>query len=83
MSQEKVNRYKEEKAKRKEIMRKERRNRIIARIAGIVVCVAIVGWLGYSVYDSTAKKIASSQTEVDLTAVSNYLSGLTADDTEE
>lgn len=78
MSQEKVNKYKEEKANRKQIMKRERRNRIIGRIVGTVICLAIVGWLGYSVYDSAAKKSAASQTEANLEAMQNYLGGLSA-----
>lgn len=83
MSQEKVNKYKEEKANRKQIMKKEKRNRMIGRIIGAVICLAIVGWLGYSIYDSTTEKVASSQTEVNLTAVTDYLNGLYAEDTAE
>ena len=80
MSQEKVNRYKEEKANRKQILKRQKRNKIIARVIGSVICVAIVGWIGFSVYDSTAKKIAASQTEVVLDAVSDYMQSLSADD---
>lgn len=80
MSQEKVNKYKEEKANRKQIIKKEKRNRIIGRIIGAIVCLAIVGWIGFSIYDSTSKSIASSQTEVDFTAVDDYFSAMNADD---
>ena len=52
MSQEKVDRYKQEKANRKAILKKEKRMRIAGRILGIAICAAIVGWIGYSVYDS-------------------------------
>ena len=83
MSQEKVNRYKEEKANRKQLIKKQKRNRIISRIVGVVVCLAIVGWLGYSIYDTSTKNDAVSQTEVNLTAIQDYLSGLTAEETAE
>lgn len=82
MSQEKVDRYKHEKANRKAIMKKEKRMRIASRILGIVICVAIVGWIGYSVYDSVEKKAATTQTEVKVSAITDYLSGLTAEDTD-
>lgn len=82
MSQEKVNKYKEQKANRKQIIKKEKRKRVIGRIIGAVVCLAIVGWIGFSIYDSTSKSIASSQTEVDFTAVDDYFSALNASDTE-
>lgn len=78
MSQEKVNKYKEEKANRKQIMKRERRNRTIGRIVGAVICLAVVCWLGYSVYDSVNKKSAASQTEANLEAMQNYLGNLSA-----
>ena len=83
MSQEKVDRYKQEKANRKTILKRERRKRIAARIVGVIVCIAIVGWIGYSVYDSAEKKAAATQTEVNVSAITDYLSGLTADDEDE
>ncbi len=83
MSQEKVNKYKEEKANRKTILKRHKRNRIIARVISSVIGLAIVGWIGYSIYDRAMTNIKTSQTEVDLAAVNNYISGLTEADTEE
>ena len=82
MSQEKVDRYKQEKANRKVILKREKRKRIAARIAGTVVCVAIVGWIGYSAYDSMEKKAAAAQTEVNVSAITDYLDTLTADESD-
>ena len=82
MSQEKVDRYKQEKANRKAILKKEKRMRIAGRILGIAICAAIVGWIGYSVYDSAEKKAAATKTEVKVSAITDYLSGLTAEDTD-
>lgn len=82
MSQEKVNKYKEEKANRKAILKKEKRNRIIAQIISSVIGLAIVGWIGYSIYDNVVTGIKTSQTEVNLDAVSDYLNSLTATDSE-
>jgi len=48
MSQEKVNRYKEEKANRKETMKKQKRAGIIRNCIAGVVLVAAVAWVGYS-----------------------------------
>lgn len=78
MSQEKVNRYKEEKANRKQTMKKEKRNRMIGRIVGAVIAIALVGWIGFSIYDSAEEKVAASQTEVDLSAMNDYLDSLSA-----
>ena len=83
MSQEKVNKYKEEKANRKTILKRHKRNRIIARVISSVIGLAIVGWIGYSIYDRAMTNIKTSQTEVDLAAVNDYISGLTEADTEE
>ncbi len=50
MSQEKVDRYKKEKANRKKTMRREK---ILNGVRTAVICVAavgIVGWVGYSAY---------------------------------
>lgn len=76
MSQEKVNKHKEEKANRKVILKKEKRKKIAGRIAGSIVCLAIVGWLGYSAYDSVTKNMAASQTDINLSGISDYLNNL-------
>lgn len=75
MSQEKVDRYKKAKANRQKIMKKER---MIHRLemAGIaLICVLAIGWVGYSVYDTTASKV-NDAIVVDNNAVDNYISGL-------
>ena len=50
MSQEKVERYKKEKANRKQTMKKDKAKSIAARTAGVIVCIALIGWIGYSGY---------------------------------
>ena len=80
MSQEKVNKYKAEKANRKEIMKKEKRNKMIARLAGSVIGLALVAWIGYSAYDSIAEAIYTSQVEVDFSAIDDYLEVLYAEE---
>ena len=50
MSQEKVNRYKEEKANRKAILRKERIKSMVRKIILLVLSVALVIWVGYSAH---------------------------------
>lgn len=49
MSQKKVDAYKKEKGNRKQIIAKQRRNKFIAKIAALVVCAALVVWIGWSV----------------------------------
>ena len=49
MSQAKVDRYKEEKANRKKVMRKEKIANRLRKCAVAVVAAALVVWIGYSV----------------------------------
>lgn len=51
MSQAKVDRYKEEKANRKKIMRKEKVANRLRKCAVVVVAAALVVWIGYSAYN--------------------------------
>lgn len=48
MSQEKVNRYKEEKANRKAIMKKQKRMKVLRNVLTAVVIVGVLSWIGYS-----------------------------------
>ena len=52
MSQAKVDKYKQEKANRKEIMRKEKARNTVRKCVAVVVAVVVVGWAGYSAYNS-------------------------------
>lgn len=78
MSQEKVNRYKEEKAKRKEILAKEKRKQAIAKVCAGVIALALVCWIGYSVYDM-ANRPDTSAVELDVTALDEYLSSMNSE----
>ena len=46
MSQEKVDKYKQEKANRKQIMQKEKRMKVVRRCLYSVIGIALIGWLG-------------------------------------
>ncbi len=48
MSQAKVDKYKAEKANRKETVAKERRNRKIAKVCTTIVGIALVAWIAVS-----------------------------------
>lgn len=76
MSQEKVNRYKEEKANRKQNVAKEKRKKAISKVVGVLAAVVIIGWVGYSTVDSYQSSQPREQVEVDYTAVSDYLQSL-------
>lgn len=79
MSQEKVNRYKEEKANRKEIMAKEKRQKRLMQLGGGLIALALVCWLGYSVYDSLNQPDTSA-VEIDASAMEEYLSTLAVEE---
>lgn len=72
MSQEKVERYKEQKANRKEIMKKEKRARIFRNSLAVVMLVAVVGWIGYSAVDFYIDNLPREEVAVDYSAISNY-----------
>ncbi len=77
MSQEKVDFYKEQKANRKEIMKKQKFRRRLEILVVLVVVVAAVGWFGTSLYrnhKANAAANASAETTVlDLTEVQAFL----------
>lgn len=82
MSQEKVERYKKEKANRKRIMKKEKLKSRLAGACGILVCAALIGWAGYSGYVRWEASRPAKSTEINTDAISDYLSGLNAEETE-
>jgi len=73
MSQEKVNRYKEEKANRKQMMAKKKREKAIRRAVGGVVAVVLISWVGYSAVMTYQDSRPREMVEVDYTAVQDYL----------
>ena len=76
MSQEKVDSYKQEKANRKQIMRKQKAMGIVRKLILAVVAIALVGWLGYSafdIYESGKERVVA---EVNYDAVTNYLNNM-------
>ena len=80
MSQAKVDRYKEEKKNRKQTMKKEKRNRVLARTVGVIIAAAIVCWIGFSGYSYYQEKKPTTKTEISMTALNDYLSSLSDTD---
>lgn len=79
MSQAKVDHNKEIKKNRKKMVQKQKRDRLLARIGGVVVILAIVGWIGYSAYGVYEQAHADDPLptlSADLTPVEEYLSEL-------
>ncbi|MEE0419274.1 MAG: hypothetical protein UDG86_04405 [Lachnospiraceae bacterium] len=85
MSQEKVDRYKEEKRNREKILKKEKRQTLLMKIGGAVVGIALVGWIGFSVYHQAANTAnASGKTySVDTAALDNYMNNMSAAESED
>ena len=75
MSQEKVDRYKKEKANRKKTNARNKVKRATARVVTVVVLVVLVGWGGYSYYENSRPVECY---KADLTAVNDYINGLTS-----
>ena len=76
MSQEKVDRYKKEKANRKKNMKKEKLQTVVRRCAYGIVGIVLIGWVGYSVHNTYESNKAVEEVEIDYTAVSNYTQNL-------
>lgn len=82
MSQAKVDRYKEQKANRKQIMKKEKREKMLWKVGGCVAGLVLVGWIGFSAFSRFY--VAPVKTyEVDMTALDDYISGLNAEEATE
>lgn len=86
MSQAKVEEHKEEKLHRKQIVKKQKRAKLLAGIITAAICAALAVWIGWSVYGTVrdAQKEAASKKEktvtpVDLSAISDYGSSLSSD----
>ena len=80
MSQEKVDKYKEQKANRKEIMKKAKRAELIRNCVASVVLVAVIGWVGYSGVTYIIKHQPRPEVDVNYTSVADYVEGLNNED---
>lgn len=77
MSQEKVDRYKKEKANRKKTMKKDRLMTGVRKTVLTAAALALVGWLGYSAYQSHEAGKGRPVAQINYDAVNNYLGKLT------
>ena len=81
MSQEKVDRYKKEKANREKTMKKEKMiRRIEYGLTGLVLCGLVV-WCGFFVYQKAAEAKASEVTvyELNTQAMDDYAQSVQAE----
>ena len=72
MSQEKVDRYKKEKANRKKTMKKEKVMYFIRRCIVAVLAVVLIGWIGYSAFKVYETNRPVETAEVDYNAITDY-----------
>ena len=78
MSQAKVDKYKEQKKNRDKIMKREKRERILAEVIVCAIVVVLIGWAGYSFYQNHKPTVVNTYT-VDGTALDDYMSELNAE----
>lgn len=75
MSQEKVDRYKEQKANRKTILKRQKRKILVAKVASSIVAIVIIGWIGHAAYQSITD--TTGQTiNVNMDSINHYMSSL-------
>ncbi|MGN1165049.1 MAG: hypothetical protein ACI4S2_01300 [Lachnospiraceae bacterium] len=76
MSQEKVDRYKKEKANRKQTMKKEKIKNVLRKCVVGVVGILLIGWIGYSAYGTYESKQPKPEAEIDYTAFDEFTQNL-------
>lgn len=73
MSQAKVDRYKEEKRNRKQEVKNQKRKKAALKVVGVLVCAAIVVWIGFSGYNYRQENRPIETTQINLDPIQNYL----------
>ena len=76
MSQAKVDRYKEQKGKRKQELQKKKMQALAWRIGGIAVLVLLAAWLIFSGVNKYKASQPRDIATVDMTALSEYLNNV-------
>ena len=83
MSQKKVDAYKQQKANREKIMKREKNILRVEKLIGAAVGVVAVCWVGFSVYDKVTytepEAVVAKETVMDTTALDEYISGLSVE----
>lgn len=74
MSQAKVDQHKKDKANRKQQMKKDKMKKRISLVISAVIGLAVVGWVGYSVYDYIDSNKVIESVDVNYDSVNDYLS---------
>lgn len=72
MSQEKVERYKKEKANRKQAVKREKRWNALRKCLVSAVGIILIGWIGYSVYDVYDSNKPKQSVEINYQAFDDF-----------
>ena len=85
MSQKKVDAYKHQKANRQQIIKREKRILMLEKLAALVICIAALVWVGYSVYGKVTanQEAVVLDTAIDTTALEDYLNNLDVEEVED
>ena len=76
MSQAKVDAYKNEKANRKETIKKDKRMGVIRALIASCLVIALVAWAGVSLYGNISNQEKSQAIIVDYEDVAGYINSL-------
>ena len=80
MSQQKVDQKKLDKKNRKAIVKKRKIEEFLSMAIVAVIGLAIIGWVGFSIYTKVTTKDAADATyeyfDIDTSAIQDYLSSL-------
>lgn len=79
MSQEKVDKYKKEKANRKKTLARNKVKHVVSVCCVWAVVAAIAGWAGFTGYQYYEKNKPVETYYCDTTAIDDYISGLSAE----
>lgn len=77
MSQEKVDRYKQEKANRKKIMKKQKVSNALRKCVVAAAALLLVVWIGYSAYDVYESNKEPEKVQIDYRAFNEFSEKLT------
>ena len=85
MSQKKVDAYKQEKANRSKIIKKEKRMLFLEKAVALLVSLVLVFWIGFSVYNKVTENpsFETVSRELVTSALDDYLNTLSAGSEEE
>ncbi len=77
MSQAKVDRYKKEKANRKQIMKKEKMQNTVRKVLVAAVGLLLVCWIGYSAVDMYESRKPTPSVQINYQAFDDFAQELT------